>query len=261
MIRRAVLFGGGLSALLVLAAAPAGAEDRSPARRSPQDLRSDTAAFLKEAGAETWGLLAETWIEPPSPEAVRRVVEAAMAAVARAAAESDRRVAEAEAARRACAARLAALEAEKKSLEERLTDALARAAELEAGAAPDAAALRAEIVRLQTALAEAEAAAVETAPGRAALATTAPRRLDLNLASREALAVIDAIGPERAGAIVWYRERIARFRSVTDLIRVPGFDRSRVESVRPYLEVGPLPADNTREDNDAPTSQEEGGNE
>ena len=186
-----------------------------------------------------------------------------MASVERARAQAERSVAEAESARRSAEARLAAAQTEIRSLTERLDEAMRRASELERGIAPDAADLRGKIETAEAARREAErtrdvaeaslrAAEQEIArlEQRASAGPVVPAmvpaveeaddtRIDLNRASEEALAAVAGIGPTRAPAILWYRERISRFDRVDDLIRVPGFDRAAVDAARSRLKIGP----------------------
>lgn len=194
---------------------------------------------------------------PTSPEAVRRIVEEAMAAVSRAQAEAERRIAEAEVRLRAAEARLAALSAERNDLSERLAAALAQTSDLERGIAPDMADLRQRLAASETLRREAEVSLVAaqaeirrlagerphgeteevrpSVPGIEMPAETEPQ--DPNTASLESLERVPGVGPVRAKAILWYRERIARFGRIEDLIRVPGFDRNAVEAVRPHLRI------------------------
>ncbi len=60
---------------------------------------------------------------------------------------------------------------------------------------------------------------------------------DLNLASEADLLALPGIGPARARAILAYRREAGPFAAVSDLSRVPGFSRSLVARLTPYLTV------------------------
>jgi competence protein ComEA len=61
--------------------------------------------------------------------------------------------------------------------------------------------------------------------------------VDLNLASEADLVALPGIGPARARAILAYRREAGPFAAVSDLSRVPGFSRSLVARLAPYLTV------------------------
>lgn len=75
---------------------------------------------------------------------------------------------------------------------------------------------------------------------------TAPKRrladgehLDLNVASAEELARLPGVGAGLARRMVDARERDGPFASVDDLRRVRGVSRTRLERLRPLLDVTP----------------------
>jgi competence protein ComEA len=71
------------------------------------------------------------------------------------------------------------------------------------------------------------------APG----ATAPAGPLDLNTATVEQLDTLPGVGPATAQAIVTYRTRHGRFRSVTELLEVPGIGPTKLEAVRPLVRV------------------------
>lgn len=73
--------------------------------------------------------------------------------------------------------------------------------------------------------------------GAAGGAGTATGPIDLNTATAEQLDTLPGIGPATAQAIVTYRTRHGRFRSVTELLEVPGIGPAKLESVRPLVKV------------------------
>ncbi len=63
------------------------------------------------------------------------------------------------------------------------------------------------------------------------------RPLDLNQADAEQLNHLPFLDPGQAEAIVEYRNRQGRFRSLDDLRLLPGFSRRRIAELRPYVTV------------------------
>ncbi|MDQ4068556.1 MAG: helix-hairpin-helix domain-containing protein [Actinomycetota bacterium] len=61
--------------------------------------------------------------------------------------------------------------------------------------------------------------------------------LDLNTASAEQLEALPGIGPATSRAILAYRSSHGRFRSVTELLEVPGIGPAKLESLRPLVRV------------------------
>lgn len=69
--------------------------------------------------------------------------------------------------------------------------------------------------------------------------TVATKRVDVNRASAADLQALPGIGPTRAEAIVRWREEHGRFRSVEDLLDVPGIGSATLERLKPLIEAGP----------------------
>lgn len=67
--------------------------------------------------------------------------------------------------------------------------------------------------------------------------------VDINTADAAALEQVKGIGPARAAAIVKYRSENGPFKSVDELVKVPGIGEKSVEQLRDQLSVGkPAPA-------------------
>ena len=66
---------------------------------------------------------------------------------------------------------------------------------------------------------------------------TAEAPLDLNLADEAQLDLLPGVGPATAHAIVGYRQRNGRFRTVDELIDVPGIGPSKLDTMRPLVRV------------------------
>lgn len=64
-------------------------------------------------------------------------------------------------------------------------------------------------------------------------------KLDLNRASAEQLRSLPGIGPVRAQAIERWRKEHGRFRSLDDLLEVPGIGPATLERLRAVARVGP----------------------
>jgi competence protein ComEA len=94
-----------------------------------------------------------------------------------------------------------------------------------------------------TATAPAPAAAPETPPAKTATGRRLGPSLDLahvrpvslSTASQAQLEELPKIGPALAANIVHYRTQHGPFRSVDDLVNVPGFGDQRLEALRPYV--------------------------
>ena len=62
--------------------------------------------------------------------------------------------------------------------------------------------------------------------------------VDLNSATAEQLDTLPGVGPATAAAILTYRTRHGRFKTVTELLEVPGIGPSKLEALRPLVTVG-----------------------
>jgi len=62
--------------------------------------------------------------------------------------------------------------------------------------------------------------------------------VNVNTASVPTLRQVKGINTTRANAIVRYRETHGHFRSVNDLIRVPGINARTLDRIRPQVTVG-----------------------
>ncbi len=62
--------------------------------------------------------------------------------------------------------------------------------------------------------------------------------VDLNSATAEQLDTLPGVGPATASAILTYRTRHGRFKSVTELLEVPGIGPAKLEALRPLVTVG-----------------------
>ena len=61
--------------------------------------------------------------------------------------------------------------------------------------------------------------------------------IDLNSATAEQLDTLPGVGPATARSIITYRQRHGRFRSVTELLEVPGIGPTKLEALRPLVKV------------------------
>ena len=90
----------------------------------------------------------------------------------------------------------------------------------------------------------------ETPPAVPATATAAPSTgagggkaaapgapVDLNTATAEQLEALPGVGPATSRAILAYRAGHGRFRSVTELLEVPGIGPAKLEALRPLVRV------------------------
>jgi len=66
-------------------------------------------------------------------------------------------------------------------------------------------------------------------------ASTVP--VDLNTATAEQLEALPGVGPATSKAILAYRTSHGRFRSVTELLEVPGIGPAKLEALRPMVRV------------------------
>ena len=71
--------------------------------------------------------------------------------------------------------------------------------------------------------------------GGTARAPGAP--VDLNTATAEQLEALPGVGPATSRAILAYRASHGRFRSVTELLEVPGIGPAKLEALRPLVRV------------------------
>lgn len=76
------------------------------------------------------------------------------------------------------------------------------------------------------------------APGGGPGGGRAPAALvDLNTATAEQLEALPGVGPATTRAILAYRASRGRFRSVTELLEVPGIGPAKLEALRPLVRV------------------------
>ncbi|MEA2828739.1 MAG: competence protein ComEA [Actinomycetota bacterium] len=61
--------------------------------------------------------------------------------------------------------------------------------------------------------------------------------VDLNTATAAQLDTLPGVGPATANAIITYRTRNGRFKSVTELLEVPGIGPAKLEAIRPLVVV------------------------
>lgn len=80
--------------------------------------------------------------------------------------------------------------------------------------------------------------AAAPAPAGATKAGGAPAGpVDLNTATAEQLEALPGVGPATSKAILTYRANHGRFRSVTELLEVPGIGPAKLEALRPLVKV------------------------
>ena len=86
---------------------------------------------------------------------------------------------------------------------------------------------------------------IETGPGRLDTATLEQgrlfllgHRLDLNLATAQELTLLPLIGPKRAKIILEKRSGVHGFRSLDELLEIPGIGPVLVEGLRPLVSCG-----------------------
>ena len=80
-----------------------------------------------------------------------------------------------------------------------------------------------------------------------AVSATAQKKLpqkpvDLNSASAEDLQKLPNIGPVTAAAIIRFREKSGPFRRVEDLLVIRNMSQAKLDEIRPYVTVVPMPA-------------------
>lgn len=62
-------------------------------------------------------------------------------------------------------------------------------------------------------------------------------KIDVNRAGMDELMLLPGIGPKKAEAVVEWRTKRGRFRSLDDLLEVRGIGKATLERLRPYAEV------------------------
>ena len=77
----------------------------------------------------------------------------------------------------------------------------------------------------------------ESVPAATAAGGAAPGPIDLNRATVEQLDALPGVGPATAKAIVDWRTRHGRFRSVQDLLDVPGIGPSKLDRLKTLVMV------------------------
>ncbi len=68
--------------------------------------------------------------------------------------------------------------------------------------------------------------------------TSSPQRIDINHAEVWLLQVLPGVGETRARAIIDYRTKNGPFRSVDELLKVPGISSGILERIRPLITIG-----------------------
>jgi len=114
-----------------------------------------------------------------------------------------------------------------------IADALAAAGGALPGADLDALNLAAAVEPGERILVPLPGTAIPTASG----ITASTGALDLNHASAAELESLPGIGPSLASAIVQYRDQNGPFRSVDDLLNVPGIGPTRLAQLRELVRV------------------------
>ncbi len=77
----------------------------------------------------------------------------------------------------------------------------------------------------------------------------------LNLATADELRRLPGIGQRRAEAIVALRERLKRFRKVSDLLRVRGLGPRGLKRIQPHVLIDPPPENAGAGDAGAPDAR------
>lgn len=80
-------------------------------------------------------------------------------------------------------------------------------------------------------------AASVPAGGATKAGSAPPGPVDLNTATAEQLDALPGVGPATSKAILTYRANHGRFRSVTELLEVPGIGPAKLEALRPLVKV------------------------
>lgn len=76
---------------------------------------------------------------------------------------------------------------------------------------------------------------VQPRPAHQAEALRDGQQLDINAASASELELLPGVGPSLAGRLVEARDRLGRYLSAEDLLKVKGVGRKTLEKLRPYL--------------------------
>lgn len=63
--------------------------------------------------------------------------------------------------------------------------------------------------------------------------------MNLNTATMDELEQLPGIGPQKASAIVSYRESYGNFQTISDLLYVPGIGQSIIDTISNYVTVNP----------------------
>lgn len=63
--------------------------------------------------------------------------------------------------------------------------------------------------------------------------------VNLNTATEDELELLPGIGPQKASAIVTYRESYGNFQTISDLLYVPGIGQSIIDTFSNYVTVNP----------------------
>lgn len=78
------------------------------------------------------------------------------------------------------------------------------------------------------------------APPKAMPEPSAGMPVDINKADESTLTSLKGIGPEKAKAIVKYRQEKGGFKTVDELKNVPGIGDKTLETLRPLITVGKM---------------------
>jgi competence protein ComEA len=63
--------------------------------------------------------------------------------------------------------------------------------------------------------------------------------VNLNTATADELEQLPGIGPQKASAIITYRESYGNFETISDLLYVPGIGQSIIDTINNYVTVNP----------------------
>ena len=79
--------------------------------------------------------------------------------------------------------------------------------------------------------------------------------IDLNAATIKELEELPGVGPVIAQRIVDMRQKSGRFRRVEDLLAIRGMSTKRLEALRRYVTVSPLPSPSPAQKNNLPAKK------